>query len=234
MSARGEPRIASSSRPRRGSTSACWICAARSAAASAGSAPRSRRRRCCSRRRPRRELSADGPDADRALGVRRAVPRITMGCARGARLTVHRAIPAHSGLGSGTQLGLAVARALAELHGLPPDPPALARAVDRGRRSAIGTWTFALGGFIVEGGRRAGGGGDRPAAGPLRRSPSSWRCVVAVPDGAPGTERRGRGGGLRAAPAAARARGRAGRPPGADAAAARAGRGATCRASGPR
>ena len=53
-------------------------------------------------------------------------------------------------------------RALAELHGLPAEPAALARAVGRGRQSAIGTWTFALGGFIVEGGRRPGGEGIAP------------------------------------------------------------------------
>ena len=133
---------------------------------------------------PAAELSARGPDAERARGFAErflAYHRIP----GAARLTVHRAIPAHSGLGSGTQLGLAVGRALAELHGLPSDPPALARAVERGRRSAIGTWTFALGGFIVEGGRRAGGEGIAPL---LARFavPDGWRCVVAVPDGAPG------------------------------------------------
>ena len=107
------------------------------------------------------------------------------GRSAGARLTVHRSIPAHSGLGSGTQLGLAVARALAELHGLPAEPAELARAVGRGRRSAIGTWTFALGGFIVEGGRRAGAEEIAPL---LARFaiPERWRCVVAVPAGPPG------------------------------------------------
>jgi beta-RFAP synthase len=68
---------------------------------------------------------------------------------------------------------------------LPVDPPAPARAVGRGRRSAIGTWTFALGGFIVEGGRRPGS----PQLAPLLARyelPESWRCVVAVPDGGPG------------------------------------------------
>jgi beta-ribofuranosylaminobenzene 5'-phosphate synthase len=129
-------------------------------------------------------LSAHGPDADRAVAFARrflAHHRLTAG----ARLTVHRSIPAHSGLGSGTQLGLAVARALAELHGLPTTPATLARAVGRGRRSAIGTWTFALGGFIVEGGRRPGTHDIAPL---LARyaMPEDWRCVVAVPDGAPG------------------------------------------------
>jgi beta-RFAP synthase len=133
---------------------------------------------------PAGELSASGPDADRA----REFAERFLGYHRlkdGARLTVHRAIPAHSGLGSGTQLGLAVGRALAELYGLPWDAPGLAQAVRRGGRSAIGTWTFALGGFIVEGGRRAGGEGIAPL---LARFavPDAWRCVIAVPDGAPG------------------------------------------------
>jgi beta-RFAP synthase len=77
---------------------------------------------------------------------------------------------------------LAVARALAELHGLPSETVELARAVDRGKRSAIGTWAFALGGFIVEGGRRVGSQEIAPL---LARFaiPESWRCVVAVPPG---------------------------------------------------
>jgi beta-ribofuranosylaminobenzene 5'-phosphate synthase len=129
-------------------------------------------------------LTAEGPDADRVLGFGQRF-LAHHGLRAGARLTVHRAIPPHSGLGSGTQLALAVARALAELHGLPADILGLAQAVGRGRRSAIGTWTFALGGFIVEGGRRAGADAIAPllARFPL---PAEWRCVVAVPSGAPG------------------------------------------------
>jgi beta-ribofuranosylaminobenzene 5'-phosphate synthase len=77
---------------------------------------------------------------------------------------------------------LAVARALAELTGVAADPVELARSVGRGKRSAIGTWTFALGGFIVEGGRRLGSEEMAPL---LARFaiPDSWRCVVAVPQG---------------------------------------------------
>jgi len=129
-------------------------------------------------------LTAAGPDADRAAGfAQRFLAHHAL--ASGARLTVHRAIPPHSGLGSGTQLALAVARALAELHGLPTDAAGLAQTVGRGRRSAIGTWTFALGGFIVEGGRRVGAEAIAPL---LARFlvPPGWRCVVAVPAGAPG------------------------------------------------
>jgi beta-ribofuranosylaminobenzene 5'-phosphate synthase len=134
--------------------------------------------------RPAPEVGARGPDAGRAAAYARRFLE-HHGLAGGVELVVHRAIPAHSGLGSGTQLGLGVARLLAELRGVPSDPPALAAAVGRGRRSAIGTWTFALGGFIVEGGRRPGSGAIAPLLGRYD-IPPEWRCVVAVPPGSPG------------------------------------------------
>jgi beta-ribofuranosylaminobenzene 5'-phosphate synthase len=130
---------------------------------------------------PADTVSAQGPDADRAADFARRFFAFH-GLSRGAQLVVHRAIPSHVGLGSGTQLGLAVARALAELTGLRDDPADLARAVGRGKRSAIGTWTFALGGFIVEGGRRLGSEDMAPLLGRFA-VPQSWRCVVAVPQG---------------------------------------------------
>src|SRR5919112_1587835 len=77
-------------------------------------------------------------------------------------------------------LGLAVARVLAEMHGLTADVVALARLTGRGLRSAIGTWTFGLGGFILEGGRRPGAEAIAPLIAHLP-IPSDWRCVVAVP-----------------------------------------------------
>jgi beta-ribofuranosylaminobenzene 5'-phosphate synthase len=129
-------------------------------------------------------VTAQGPDAERALEF--ATRFLSYhGLSGGGRLTIHRTIPSHAGLGSGTQLGLAVGRALAELHGLATDPVELARATDRGKRSAIGTWTFALGGFIVEGGRKPGAEELAPllARFPI---PDHWHCVVAVPSGRSG------------------------------------------------
>ena len=136
--------------------------------------------------RPATELQAEGPDAARALEFARRFAR-HHGLDLRLHLCLHRSIPAHAGLGSGTQLGLAVARASAELSGLPTDVAALARAVDRGRRSGVGTWTFAYGGFVLEGGRAAGGSAERVA--PLLARlpfPGAWRVVVAVPQGKPG------------------------------------------------
>jgi beta-RFAP synthase len=129
-------------------------------------------------------LRAEGPDGERALEfARRFLAHHAL--AGGAHVRLHRVIPPHAGLGSGTQLGLAVARALAELHSLPTDVTALARAVGRGRRSAIGTWTFALGGFVVEGGRRDDSDHVAPLLAHLAM-PAAWRCVIAVPRGVRG------------------------------------------------
>ena len=131
-----------------------------------------------------RVLDVQGEDADRAAEfARRFLAHHQLPSA--ARIQIHRALPAHAGLGSGTQLALAVARALAELHGVSPDPADLACAVGRGERSAIGTWIFAGGGLVVEGGHRIGARGTAPL---LARVPfpASWRCVVAVPDSGPG------------------------------------------------
>jgi beta-RFAP synthase len=129
-------------------------------------------------------LKASGQDADRAARfARRFLEHYELD--GGAEIQVERALPSHAGLGSGTQLALAAGRALAELYGISADAPALARAVGRARRSAVGTWTFANGGLVVEGGRNR----DRDECGPLlaRLSfPSAWRCVVAVPDTAQG------------------------------------------------
>jgi beta-RFAP synthase len=131
------------------------------------------------------ELLAEGAEAERATEFARrflAYHRLS----GGARIVVERSIPPHSGLGSGTQLALSVARALAELHGVAASPPELAQAVSRAKRSAVGTWTFACGGFVVEGGRRIGVDDD---VGPLlarHRFPNAWRCVLAIPDAPPG------------------------------------------------
>jgi beta-ribofuranosylaminobenzene 5'-phosphate synthase len=129
-------------------------------------------------------VAAAGPDAGRAAEFARRFldyHRID----GGAHIEVERALPPHTGLGSGTQLGLAVGRALAELYGMPADAVALSQAVGRAKRSAIGTWVFESGGLVVEGGRARGGEGCGPLIARLEL-PSDWRCVVAIPAGAAG------------------------------------------------
>jgi beta-RFAP synthase len=129
---------------------------------------------------PAAELQAEGEECERLLGFARLFLE-RQGLRGGARLRLLRGIPAHAGLGSGTQLALATARALATLFGRDLDAAALAAATDRARRSAIGTWAFAEGGFLLDGGRTLHGGAPAPLL--LRRPmPADWRCVIAIPD----------------------------------------------------
>lgn len=130
--------------------------------------------------RPASDVTASGPDAKRAEEFARRFLR-HHGRTGGAAIRVLETIPAHVGLGSGTQLALAVARALAELYGVAADAPSLALAAGRAKRSAVGTWAFERGGFVLEGGHREHDRGVPPLLfhHPM---PASWRCVVAVPD----------------------------------------------------
>jgi beta-ribofuranosylaminobenzene 5'-phosphate synthase len=133
---------------------------------------------------PSDDVAAEGPDADRALAVARRC-REVLGLPGGARLRVIEAIPAHVGLGSGTKLALAVTAALAALAGQRPEPAAIARAAGRGARSAVGLWTFVLGGLVVEGGRRPDV--EQPAPLLARHAmPDEWRCVLVIAHAEPG------------------------------------------------
>jgi beta-ribofuranosylaminobenzene 5'-phosphate synthase len=130
------------------------------------------------------DLAAEGPDAERALMFARRCQE-ALGLEGGAQLRVAEAIPPHVGLGSGTKLALAVAQALASLHDREVAAPELAQAVGRAARSAVGTWTFALGGLVVEGGVPRGE--ERPAPLLARYEvPDEWRVVLVVPSADPG------------------------------------------------
>jgi len=129
-------------------------------------------------------VEAEGAEAYRAAEFAQRYLE-SQGIRAGVRVVIRHAIPEHAGLGSGTQLALSVARGIAELYDRPTSATSLAAAVGRAHRSAIGTWLFEGGGFIVEGGRRE----DTDRIAPLLARlpiPDSWRCVVAVPSNAEG------------------------------------------------
>lgn len=91
-------------------------------------------------------------------------------------LTVERAIPEHAGLGSGTQLGLAIGFAIATLYRLDLSVREVATVVERGQRSGIGVGAFESGGFLVDGGR-----GEREELPPIVSRvefPGDWRIVL--------------------------------------------------------
>ena len=99
-------------------------------------------------------------------------------------IEVTESVPQHVGLGSGTQLALAIGLGLAAVCGIDADVWDIAAAMGRGRRSGIGTAAFQTGGFVIDAGHRKGGTG-RDAAPTVvwrRDLPTAWRFVVVVPD----------------------------------------------------
>src|SRR4029079_11549235 len=96
------------------------------------------------------------------------------------RLAIEKTIPQHAGLGSGTQLALAVGAALNAFAGLPSQTPQeLALSVGRGLRSAVGSYGFVYGGLIVEQGKLP----EEPIS-PLDCRldlPAEWRFVLVRP-----------------------------------------------------
>lgn len=92
------------------------------------------------------------------------------------RVTVEEAIPPHAGLGSGTQLALALGTALAELRRAPVPLREIAGLLERGARSGIGIGAFEQGGFILDGGR--GPENEPPPVTARLPFPDRWRILL--------------------------------------------------------
>ena len=130
--------------------------------------------------------AADGAGGDLSEHVRACVLRF---CAHyrvdpAVAVTIRESIPAHVGLGSGTQLALAIGLGLSRLYELEAGPADIAPVMGRCRRSGIGAEAFRAGGFIIDAGHRAGAhcADARPAIVWRREFPADWRFVIAVPD----------------------------------------------------
>jgi beta-RFAP synthase len=100
-------------------------------------------------------------------------------------IAIEHAPAEHAGLGSGTQLGMAVARICSILSGeAEVTPEALARRAGRGRRSAVGLYGFQVGGLLVEAGKS-----HQDDISPLAARvdfPGEWRFLLVRPRGAEG------------------------------------------------
>jgi len=98
-------------------------------------------------------LVTEGLEAERAATfAKRFFQRFSL--PEAAHIKVLASIPPHVGLGSGTQLALAVGTALARLADLQLDAREVALAVGRGLHSGIGISTFRYGGFVLDGGHK--------------------------------------------------------------------------------
>jgi len=120
-------------------------------------------------------VTAEGPQSERAEAYARAALR-ALEIQGGVHVSVRQAVPEHAGLGSGTQLALAVGAAIARLFNLAWTPREIAGTLGRGSRSGIGLGVFEHGGFVVDGGR---GRQDAPPMLVSRLAfPAHWRLVL--------------------------------------------------------
>ena len=91
---------------------------------------------------------------------------------------VEEAIPEHRGMGSGTQMSLAIGTALAHVVGLTPDTRELAEIFDRGARSGVGIGAFDHGGFLMDSGRTEESG--PPPLTTRLDYPPDWRVLLVL------------------------------------------------------
>jgi len=85
-------------------------------------------------------------------------------------------IPRHAGLGSGTQMALAIGTGLNSLFNQSMTLSDIANITGRGQRSGIGIGTFSQGGFVLDGGR-----GDHTQLPPIiaqHAVPDDWRFIL--------------------------------------------------------
>ena len=137
--------------------------------------------RVCATRADR--VEAGGPQMRRVLRALDLLREVT-GVRPGIRVVVGEAIPEHAGLGSGTQLALAVGSAFAKVFGLALTPRDIAGILDRGGRSGIGIGAFERGGFLVDGGR--GASNAPPPITSRIEFPEAWRVVLILHPAAQG------------------------------------------------
>lgn len=110
----------------------------------------------------------------------------------GFKFTVESAFPPHSGLGSGTQLSLAVAKLISTINNQDLTAIDLAKIVGRGGTSGIGVESFENGGFIVDGGHKSGEKlGFLPSSASCATPPpiiarydfpEDWKIILAIPE----------------------------------------------------
>ncbi len=129
------------------------------------------------------QLTISGPAAQRAEKCLSLLCE-TLKVSDKLNITISSAIPEHVGLGSGTQLSLAIGAALNEFYGLGLTVRQIAALTDRGLRSGIGIGVFEQGGLVVDGGR-----GEKTITPPVLVHidiPEDWRFILVF-------DRRGQG-----------------------------------------
>ncbi len=115
---------------------------------------------------------------------------------RNFHFNLQRYYPSHIGLGSKTQLSLAIATAIAKLKNIDVSTQSLTKLVERGGTSGIGWRGFETGGFILDAGHEFGAGKQKETYLPSSSSghvdpaltifrypiPENWRFIIVIPN----------------------------------------------------
>lgn len=129
--------------------------------------------------RPSEELEIYGDEKEKVFSIikkfskfYRVEPKV--------RITVREAIPEHVGLGSGTQLALAVGVSISRIYGLDLTIKEISNFLGKGNISGIGTCAFESGGFIVDSGCKID---DKGIPQKIFRYdfPDDWKFLIVIP-----------------------------------------------------
>ncbi|ACX72598.1 beta-ribofuranosylaminobenzene 5'-phosphate synthase family [Methanocaldococcus vulcanius M7] len=113
----------------------------------------------------------------------------------GVDLKITSLFPAHSGLGSGTQLALGIGKLISKLYNRDLNGYEIAKIAGRGGTSGIGIGAFEYGGFLIDGGHSFGKGKDKEDFKPssaskgvkpapiIFRHEFDWDVVLIIPKG---------------------------------------------------
>ena len=118
-----------------------------------------------------------GDERERGARLFRRIAEF-LGVDTAKKLVISSAIPPHAGLGSGTQLALAIASAFRRFANLPLDVRGDARLLDRGARSGVGAALFERGGLVVDAGR--GPDTEIPPVVARVNLPEDWRVLLVL------------------------------------------------------
>jgi len=123
------------------------------------------------------QLQVNGPSSARAIKCTKILSEV-LNVSDQIQIDIETAIPEHVGLGSGTQMSLAIGSALNSYYDLGLTIRDIAQLTDRGMRSGIGIGVFEQGGLVVDGGR-----GEETITPPVISHmdiPESWRFILVL------------------------------------------------------
>ena len=121
------------------------------------------------------QLNVNGPGSERAFKATQQLCRL-LNISDHIQISLNCAIPEHIGLGSGTQMSLAIGAGLNAFYDLGLSVREIAALTDRGARSGIGIGVFEQGGLVLDGGR-----GSDTITPPLLSQmsvPENWRFIL--------------------------------------------------------